>query len=119
MPYRLLWSERCSCRCCGTAPARLGYVVRLDPGLEVVSPWIAEDCKEFLKVGVFYNFQRSTGVILVHLRAAIREPIPAASLENEMMYGASFPVSAEVLSDNFVLRPTGSRAMSLCTRTAE
>ena len=54
------------------------------PGLKVVSPWSAEDCKGLLK-------------------AAIRDPNPVVFLENEMMYGVSFPVSSEVMSDNFVL----------------
>jgi len=54
------------------------------PGLKVVSPWNAEDCKGLLK-------------------AAIRDPNPVIVLENELMYGASFPVSAEVLKDNFLL----------------
>ncbi|OCH94142.1 Thiamin diphosphate-binding protein [Obba rivulosa] len=54
------------------------------PGLKVVSPWSAEDCKGLLK-------------------AAIRDPNPVVFLENEMMYGVSFPVSPEVLSDNFLL----------------
>ncbi|KAI0921051.1 pyruvate dehydrogenase E1, beta subunit, variant 2 [Taiwanofungus camphoratus] len=54
------------------------------PGLKVVSPWNAEDCKGLLK-------------------AAIRDPNPVVFLENEMMYGVSFPVSAEALSDNFIL----------------
>ncbi|GBE79704.1 thiamine diphosphate-binding protein [Sparassis latifolia] len=54
------------------------------PGLKVVSPWNSEDCKGLLK-------------------AAIRDPNPVVFLENEMMYGVSFPVSAEAMSDNFVL----------------
>ncbi|KAL0576917.1 pyruvate dehydrogenase E1, beta subunit [Marasmius crinis-equi] len=54
------------------------------PGLKVVSPWSAEDCKGLLK-------------------AAIRDPNPVVFLENEMMYGVSFPVSSEVMSDNFIL----------------
>ncbi|PPQ98498.1 hypothetical protein CVT24_003989 [Panaeolus cyanescens] len=54
------------------------------PGLKVVSPWSAEDCKGLLK-------------------AAIRDPNPVVFLENEMMYGISFPMSAEAMSDNFLL----------------
>ncbi|KAG7096877.1 hypothetical protein E1B28_004283 [Marasmius oreades] len=54
------------------------------PGLKVVSPWNAKDCKGLLK-------------------SAIRDPNPVVFLENEMMYGVSFPVSAEVMSDNFLL----------------
>ncbi|PCH41079.1 thiamine diphosphate-binding protein [Wolfiporia cocos MD-104 SS10] len=54
------------------------------PGLKVVSPWSAEDCKGLLK-------------------AAIRDPNPVVFLENEMMYGVSFPMSSEAMSDNFLL----------------
>ncbi|TCD68188.1 pyruvate dehydrogenase E1, beta subunit [Steccherinum ochraceum] len=54
------------------------------PGLKVVSPWSAEDCKGLLK-------------------AAIRDPTPVVFLENEMLYGVSFPMSKEAMSDDFVL----------------
>ncbi|KAF9446934.1 thiamine diphosphate-binding protein [Macrolepiota fuliginosa MF-IS2] len=54
------------------------------PGLKVVSPWSAEDCKGLLK-------------------AAIRDPNPVVFLENEMMYGVSFPMSQDAMSDNFLL----------------
>jgi pyruvate dehydrogenase E1 component beta subunit len=54
------------------------------PGLKVVSPWSAEDCKGLLK-------------------AAIRDPNPVVFLENEMLYGVSFPMSAAAMSDDFVL----------------
>jgi len=54
------------------------------PGLKVVSPWSAEDCKGLLK-------------------SAIRDPNPVVFLENEMLYGVSFPMSAEAMSDNFLL----------------
>ncbi|KAJ3394894.1 pyruvate dehydrogenase E1, beta subunit [Entophlyctis sp. JEL0112] len=54
------------------------------PGLKVVSPYSAEDAKGLLK-------------------AAIRDPNPVVVLENELMYGVSFPVSDEVLSNDFVL----------------
>ncbi|TRM67714.1 thiamine diphosphate-binding protein [Schizophyllum amplum] len=54
------------------------------PGLKVVSPWSAEDCKGLLK-------------------SAIRDPNPVVFLENEMMYGTSFPMTAEAMSENFLL----------------
>lgn len=54
------------------------------PGLKVVSPWSAEDCKGLLK-------------------AAIRDPNPVVFLENEMLYGVSFDMSAEAMSEDFVL----------------
>ncbi|KIY74059.1 Thiamin diphosphate-binding protein [Cylindrobasidium torrendii FP15055 ss-10] len=54
------------------------------PGLKVVSPWSAEDCKGLLK-------------------AAIRDPNPVVFLENEMLYGVSFPMSPEAMSDDFLL----------------
>ncbi|KAJ3141926.1 pyruvate dehydrogenase E1, beta subunit [Physocladia obscura] len=54
------------------------------PGLKVVSPFSAEDAKGLLK-------------------AAIRDPNPVVVLENELMYGVSFPVSDEVLGKDFVI----------------
>ncbi|GAO52712.1 hypothetical protein G7K_6783-t1 [Saitoella complicata NRRL Y-17804] len=54
------------------------------PGLKVVSPFSAEDCKGLMK-------------------AAIRDPNPVVVLENELMYGISFPLSAEAQKDDFVL----------------
>ena len=37
------------------------------------------------------------------VKAAIRDPNPVVFLENELMYGTSFPISAEVEKDDFVL----------------
>ncbi|KAF8541884.1 thiamine diphosphate-binding protein [Trichophaea hybrida] len=54
------------------------------PGLKVVSPWSAEDAKGLLK-------------------AAIRDPNPVVVLENELLYGQSFPMSEEAQSSDFVL----------------
>jgi len=36
-------------------------------------------------------------------QTAIRDPNPVVFLENEMMYGVSFPMSQEAMSDNFLL----------------
>lgn len=54
------------------------------PGLKVVAPWNAEDCKGLLK-------------------AAIRDPNPVIFLENELLYGVPFPLSDEAQSSDFVL----------------
>jgi len=54
------------------------------PGLKVVSPWSAEDAKGLLK-------------------SSIRDGNPIVFLENELMYGVSFDVSDEVMSDNFLI----------------
>ena len=37
------------------------------------------------------------------MKAAIRDPDPVVFLENEILYGESFPVSDEVLGKDFVL----------------
>lgn len=54
------------------------------PGLKVVAPWSAEDAKGLLK-------------------AAIRDPNPVVFLENELMYGQSFPMPAEASDPNWIL----------------
>ncbi|POS84027.1 thiamine diphosphate-binding fold (THDP-binding) [Erysiphe pulchra] len=54
------------------------------PGLKVVSPWSAEDAKGLLK-------------------AAIRDPNPVCVLENELLYGETFPMSEAAQQDDFVL----------------
>ncbi|RKP13298.1 thiamine diphosphate-binding protein [Piptocephalis cylindrospora] len=85
------------------------------PGLKVVSPWSAEDCKGLLK-------------------AAIRDPNPVVVLENELMYGSSFDLSEAAQSEDFLI-PIGkakveregsdltlvshSRSVGFCLEAAE
>ncbi len=54
------------------------------PGLKFVSPWSAEDAKGLLK-------------------AAIRDPNPVVVLENELLYGQTFPMSEAAQKDDWVL----------------
>ncbi|KAL5282858.1 PDHB family protein [Megaselia abdita] len=54
------------------------------PGLKVISPYDAEDCRGLLK-------------------AAIRDPDPVVFLENELLYGVSYPVDEKITSKDFVL----------------
>lgn len=54
------------------------------PGLKVVAPYSAEDCKGLMK-------------------AAIRDPNPVVVLENELMYGLTLPISDEAMSPDFVV----------------
>ncbi|XP_021908963.1 pyruvate dehydrogenase E1 component subunit beta-1, mitochondrial isoform X2 [Carica papaya] len=54
------------------------------PGLKVLAPYSSEDARGLLK-------------------AAIRDPDPVVFLENELLYGESFPVSAEALDSSFCL----------------
>ncbi|KAH9151772.1 hypothetical protein AeRB84_005686 [Aphanomyces euteiches] len=54
------------------------------PGLKVVVPYDSEDARGLLK-------------------AAIRDPNPVVVLENELLYGTSFPVSKEAQDKDFVL----------------
>ena len=62
------------------------------PGLKVVAPWSAEDARGLMK-------------------AAIRDPNPVVVLENEMLYGVSFPVSDEAQSVDFTI-PFGQAKVS-------
>merc|ERR1712209_274344 len=54
------------------------------PGLKVISPYDAEDCKGLLK-------------------AAVRDPDPVVLLENELVYGTTFDIEDKVLEEDFVL----------------
>lgn len=54
------------------------------PGLKVVAPYDSEDARGLMK-------------------AAIRDPDPVVVLENEILYGESFPVTEEIVSKDFVL----------------
>ena len=54
------------------------------PGLKVISPYSAEDCRGLLK-------------------AAIRDPDPIVFLENELLYGVAFDTPDEALSPDFTL----------------
>jgi pyruvate dehydrogenase E1 component beta subunit len=54
------------------------------PGLKVLCPYSSEDAKGLLK-------------------AAIRDPNPVVFLENELIYGTSFPMSEEAMSKDFVI----------------
>ncbi|CAN1175148.1 Pyruvate dehydrogenase E1 component subunit beta-1, mitochondrial [Linum perenne] len=54
------------------------------PGLKVLAPYSSEDARGLMK-------------------AAIRDPDPVVFLENELLYGESFPVSEEVLDSSFCL----------------
>jgi len=56
----------------------------LGVSFQVVSPWSAEDAKGLLK-------------------AAIRDPDPVVFLENEILYGLPYEMSAEAQSKDFVL----------------
>jgi len=52
-----------------------------------------------LKVLTPYSSEDARGL----LKAAIRDPDPVVFLENEMLYGESFPISEEALDSNFTL----------------
>lgn len=46
-----------------------------------------------------YNSEDARGL----LKAAIRDPDPVVFLENELLYGNQYPVTDEVLDNNFVI----------------
>ncbi|TDH72896.1 hypothetical protein CCR75_006677 [Bremia lactucae] len=54
------------------------------PGLKVVAPYDSEDARGLLK-------------------AAIRDPNPVVVLENELLYGVSYPVSKEAQDKDFLI----------------
>ena len=54
------------------------------PGLKVISPYDSEDARGLLK-------------------AAIRDPDPVVFLENEVLYGSSYPIDPKVLDKDFLV----------------
>mmetsp|Transcript_17511 Transcript_17511/g.35134 ORF Transcript_17511/g.35134 Transcript_17511/m.35134 type:complete len:307 (+) Transcript_17511:2-922(+) len=62
------------------------------PGLKVVSPFDSEDAKGLIK-------------------AAIRDPNPVVMLENELLYGVSFPMSEAAQSSDWVVPIGKARTM--------
>lgn len=63
------------------------------PGLKVLAPWSAEDARGLMK-------------------AAIRDPDPVVYLENELLYGEAFPMSAEAKDKNWTV-PIGKAKCEL------
>lgn len=54
------------------------------PGLKVIAPYSAEDCRGLLK-------------------ASIRDENPVIFLENELLYGKTFEKSEKIMDENFLL----------------
>ncbi|GIY55367.1 pyruvate dehydrogenase E1 component subunit beta, mitochondrial [Caerostris darwini] len=54
------------------------------PGLKVISPYSAEDCRGLLK-------------------SAIRDPDPVVFMENELLYGVAFEISEAAMSKDFLI----------------
>merc|ERR1711991_843307 len=78
------------------------------PGLKVVTPYNAIDCKGLLKVLFIIKSKRSFILfyfifILAYIQASIRDPNPVVFLENEIMYGKSFDITPEIEDENFIL----------------
>ena len=61
----------------------------------------ARECSRYAAL-IAYLFGNLTSVRAIR-QAAIRDPNPVVFLENEMLYGVSFPMSTEAMSDNFLL----------------
>lgn len=79
------------------------------PGLKVVAPYDSEDARGLMKVRS--SCLLSQNVLRAHrvcsqsagVQAAIRDPDPVCVLENELLYGVSFPVQPEVLGADFTV----------------
>lgn len=72
------------------------------PGLKVISPWSASDCKGLLKSAIRDSnpvrrtfFSCLPGSLLICLQVCF--------LENELLYGVQFPMTKEELSEDFLI----------------
>ena len=69
------------------------------PGLKVISPWSASDCKGLLKAAI-----RDPNPVSILLSSGeVVADNQVCFLENELLYGVSFPMTKEEMSDDFVL----------------
>lgn len=74
------------------------------PGLKVISPWSAADCKGLLKAAIRDPNPvcfASCGLLTRIYTAGLT--LQVCFLENELLYGVSFPMTKEEMSDDFVL----------------
>lgn len=75
------------------------------PGLKVISPWSASDCKGLLKSAIRDSNpvrRASLSPFSVYSADLIDRP-QVCFLENELLYGVQFPMTKEELSEDFLI----------------
>ncbi len=70
------------------------------PGLKVISPYSAEDCRGLLKAAIRDD---DPGICLIVHFCLFNFSLVVVFLENELIYGQQFPITDEALSTDFVL----------------
>ncbi len=70
------------------------------PGLKVISPYSAEDCRGLLKAAIRDD---DPGLLIMYFLFLMILFFSVVFLENELIYGQQFPISEEALSVDFVL----------------
>ncbi|VDM52885.1 unnamed protein product [Angiostrongylus costaricensis] len=76
------------------------------PGIKVIAPYSAEDAKGLLKAAIrdeLLMYEIDWRHVRVKMLSVILCLLLVVFLENEVLYGRSFPFSDEVLKDDFVL----------------
>ena len=101
-------------RCSGSCQGSLKRLIqgRLSGGATAAAAQVQKGARCWLQVIAPYDSEDARGL----LKASIRDPDPVVFLENEILYGESFPVSEQMLDKDFVLPIGQAKVTRSCPR---